>query len=78
MQRMTTLVATFAMAFGTALTVSALAAISVGSRNLTISIAGAEAGGGSWSQKAPALFSAAFFVLGTAFFFASLHDTRPF
>jgi len=71
--------ATFAMALGTAITVSALAALSVGSRNLAIYLAGAESHWGSVvARGASFLSSATVFVLGTAFFFASLHNTRPF
>ncbi|MFA5956557.1 nickel/cobalt transporter [Hyphomicrobium sp.] len=73
------ILATFAMAFGTALTVSALAAISVGSRNLAIALAGAESRWGNFvARSASIVSSAAVFVLGTVFFFASFHDTRPF
>ena len=73
------ILATFAMALGTALTVSALAAVSVGSRNLAIALAGAESRWGTIvARGASFVSSAAVFVLGTAFFFASLHDTRPF
>jgi ABC-type nickel/cobalt efflux system permease component RcnA len=71
--------ATFAMAFGTALMVSALAALSVGSRKLAIALAGAESRWGNFvAQSASILSSAAVFVLGTVFFFASFHDVRPF
>lgn len=73
------ILATFAMAFGTALTVSALAAISVGSRNLAIVLAGAESRWGNFvARSASVLSSAVVFVLGTVFFFASFHDVRPF
>lgn len=73
------ILATFAMAFGTALTVSALAAISVGSRNLAIVLAGAESRWGTFvARSASVVSSAAVFVLGTVFFFASFHDVRPF
>jgi ABC-type nickel/cobalt efflux system permease component RcnA len=73
------ILATFAMAFGTALTVSALAALSVGSRNLAIALAGAESRWGNMvARSASFVSSAAVFVLGTVFFFASFHDTRPF
>lgn len=73
------ILATFAMAFGTALTVSALAAISVGSRNLAIILAGAESRWGNFvARSASVVSSAAVFVLGTVFFFASFHDVRPF
>lgn len=73
------ILATFAMAFGTALTVSALAAISVGSRNLAIVLAGAGSRWGNFvARGASVLSSAVVFVLGTVFFFASFHDVRPF
>ncbi|MBS0253287.1 MAG: nickel/cobalt transporter [Proteobacteria bacterium] len=73
------ILATFAMAFGTALTVSGLAAISVGSRNLAIFLAGAESRWGTFvARSASVVSSAAVFVLGTVFFFASFHDVRPF
>lgn len=73
------ILATFAMAFGTALTVSALAAISVGSRNLAIVLAGAESRWGNFvARSASVLSSTVVFVLGTVFFFASFHDVRPF
>lgn len=73
------ILATFAMAFGTALTVSGLAAISVGSRNLAIALAGAESRWGNFvARSASILSSAAVFILGTVFFFASFHDVRPF
>jgi ABC-type nickel/cobalt efflux system permease component RcnA len=73
------ILATFAMALGTALTVSALAAASVGSRNLAIFLAGSESPWGNVvARGASFLSSATVFVLGTAFFFASLHSTRPF
>jgi len=71
--------ATFAMALGTAITVSTLAALTVGSRNLAISLAG---GDGRWgaaiARGAGIASSAAVFLLGVAFFFASLHTMRPF
>ena len=71
--------ATFAMAFGTAITVSTLAALTVGSRNLAISLAG---GDGRWgaaiARGAGIASSAAVFLLGVVFFFASLHTMRPF
>jgi ABC-type nickel/cobalt efflux system permease component RcnA len=73
------ILATFAMAFGMALTVSALAALSVGSRKLAFALAGAESRWGNFvANGASILSSAAVFVLGTVFFFASFHDVRPF
>jgi nickel/cobalt transporter (NicO) family protein len=71
--------ATFAMSLGTAITVSALAALTVGSRNLAISLAGAESRWcGMIARGASIASSATVFVLGTAFFFASMHAMRPF
>ncbi len=73
------ILATFAMAFGTALTVSSLAALSVGSRSLAVALAGAESRWGNVVARSASLVSStAVFVLGTVFFFASLHPTRPF
>lgn len=73
------ILATFAMSLGTALTVSFLAALSVGSRKLAIAVAGAESRCGNIvARSASIVSSAAVFVLGTAFFFASFHDVRPF
>ena len=73
------ILATFAMAFGTALTVSALAALSVGSRKLAITLAGADSRwGNAIAQSSSFVASAAVFVLGTAFFFASFQPARPF
>jgi nickel/cobalt transporter (NicO) family protein len=71
--------ATFAMSLGTAITVSTLAALTVGSRNLAISLAGGDGRwGASIARGASIASSAAVFVLGVAFFFASLHTMRPF
>ncbi|MFT3731969.1 MAG: hypothetical protein QM780_11205 [Hyphomicrobium sp.] len=73
------ILATFAMAFGTALTVSCLAALSVGSRKLAIAVAGAESRWGNFVAKGASIVSsAAVFVLGTVFFLQSFHDVRPF
>jgi nickel/cobalt transporter (NicO) family protein len=71
--------ATFAMSLGTAITVSTLAALTVGSRNLAISLAGGDGRcGAAIARGASIASSAAVFVLGVAFFFASLHTMRPF
>ncbi len=71
--------ATFAMAIGTAITVSALAAIAVGSRDLSTRIAGGV--DGTWAptiaRTAGILGSGAVLVLGLAFFIASLRGAPP-
>lgn len=71
--------ATFAMAVGTAITVSALAALAVGSRELAKRFAGAESRWG-WRIERAAGIGGALLVLGlgTAFFFASLQPQSPF
>lgn len=70
--------ATFAMALGTAITVSVLAVLAVGSRELATRIAGGE---GRWAMHvgtaASLLGSTLVLVLGTAFFLASLKGTGP-
>lgn len=69
--------ATFTMAIGTAITVSALAALAVGSRELATKLAG---GSGAWAgriQSAAGIAgSALVFLLGASFFIASL-STGP-
>jgi ABC-type nickel/cobalt efflux system permease component RcnA len=71
--------ATFAMALGTALTVSTLAALTVGSRNLAVALAGGESRWGTTIARGASIASSAtVFVLGVVFFFASLHSMRPF
>jgi len=69
--------ATFAMAVGTALTVSALATLAVVSRDLAARISG----GGAWTgriQTAAGLVgSFLVFALGASFFVASLNGTGP-
>ena len=71
--------ATFAMALGTAITVSILAALTVGSRNLVVRLAGNDS---PWGQRlatsASIISSALVFLLGATFFVASLHSARPF
>lgn len=70
--------ATFAMALGTAITVSALAALAVGSREFAAKWDG---GDGRWATRvataAGLTGSALVFLMGTAFFFASLHGGAP-
>jgi ABC-type nickel/cobalt efflux system permease component RcnA len=71
---------TFAMALGTALTVSALAAMAVGSRELAVHLAGS--GSSKWSdriQTAAGLGGASLvLVLGLLFFIGSLSGARSF
>lgn len=66
--------ATFTMAVGTAITVSALASMAVGSRELATKLAGGR--GGVWAGRiqsaAGIIGSALVFVLGASFFLASL------
>lgn len=72
--------ATFAMALGTAITVSVLAALAVGSRDLATRLAGG--GDGRWAKAiasgAGILGSGAVMVMGGAFFLASLKAPSPF
>ena len=71
---------TFAMALGTAITVSVLAASAVGFREVAVRLAGA--GSSKWAdrvQLAAGLVGASLvLVLGATFFVASLSATRPF
>ena len=70
---------TFAMAIGTAITVSALASIALGSRELAVRIAGAQSEwGGRVANGAGLLGSLLVFLMGTALFFASLKGPQPF
>ncbi|MFZ4809230.1 MAG: nickel/cobalt transporter [Hyphomicrobiaceae bacterium] len=70
--------ATFAMAIGTALTVSALAALAVTSRDLAARLTGAESRWAGRIQTAAGIAgSLAVLVLGTAFFIASLSGGGP-
>jgi ABC-type nickel/cobalt efflux system permease component RcnA len=65
--------ATFAMALGTAITVSALASLAVGSRELAKRMAGGESRlAGAVATGAGVLGSALVFLMGTSFFVASL------
>jgi ABC-type nickel/cobalt efflux system permease component RcnA len=70
--------ATFAMAAGTALTVSTLAAIAVGSRELASRVAGRE---GLWAirieQAAGIAGAALVLAMGATFFAASLAGPAP-
>lgn len=70
--------ATFAMAFGTALTTSALAALAVGSKELATRFAGE---GSNWAHRIGAAAGLAgsllLIAMGTAFFFASLNGPAP-
>lgn len=66
--------ATFSMAVGTAITVSVLATLAVGSRELATKLAGGS--GGAWAGRiqsaAGILGSVLVFIIGASFFFASL------
>lgn len=72
--------ATFAMAIGTAITVSVLAALAVGSRELAMRLAGGA--GGGWATAiasgAGILGSSLVLLMGVAFFVASLKGPAPF
>jgi ABC-type nickel/cobalt efflux system permease component RcnA len=66
--------ATFAMALGTAITVSALASLAVGSRELAVRMAGGESRlAGAVATGAGLFGSTLVFLMGAAFFVASLH-----
>ncbi len=69
---------TFAMALGTAITVSALAAMAVGSRNFAERASGPTS---VWAHRIHAIAglagAALVFGLGSAFFFASMHSAAP-
>ena len=69
---------TFAMAFGTAITVSVLAALAVSSRNWAEQMSGA---GSVWAERVHTLAgiggAGLVFLLGTAFFIASLKGGPP-
>lgn len=70
--------ATVAMALGTAITVSTLVALAVGSRQLATRVAGAESRWATWIQTAAGIGgSALVFILGAAFFVASLNGAGP-
>lgn len=69
---------TFAMAIGTAITVSTLAALAVGSRDFARAMSGPAS---VWAQRITVAVgvagAAAVFLIGTAFFFASLKGGAP-
>jgi nickel/cobalt transporter (NicO) family protein len=69
---------TFAMAFGTAITVSILATLAVGSRDLARRLSGP---GSRWAERvtvaAGFIGAGLVFLMGTAFFFASLKGGPP-
>jgi ABC-type nickel/cobalt efflux system permease component RcnA len=71
--------ATFAMAFGTAITVAVLASLALGSRELALKLGGRSAAwaNGVWTACAIG-GSALILVLGAAMFAASLGPARPF
>ena len=74
--------ATFAMALGTAITVSILAALAVGSRDLATKLAGGASGGGLWASRVQTAvgIAGAFAVmfLGASFFYYSMTTTSVF
>ena len=72
--------ATFAMAIGTAITVSALAALAVGSRELATKLAGGAGSGwaGTGASAAAIVGSSLVLLMGAAFFVASLKGPAPF
>jgi len=71
---------TFAMALGTAITVSGLAALAVGSKKLAMRYASAT--GGAWASRLQTglglIGSGLILLIGTVFFFASLQTQTPF
>lgn len=71
--------ATFMMAFGTALTVSVLAALAVGSRDLAVRLTGLESAWAHRVQAGVGIGGAVLVImLGTAGFLASLRGPAPF
>lgn len=72
--------ATFAMALGTAITVSALAALAVGSRELATKLAGGASSGfaAAVATSAGIIGSSLVLLMGVAFFMASLKAPAPF
>lgn len=71
--------ATFAMALGTAITVSVLAALAVGSKQVALRFAGGSARWTGWISQAAGLGgSALVLLLGLTLFTASLGPARPF
>ena len=73
------IVATFAMSLGTAITVSSLAALAVGSKQLAYRIAGGEGRWTEWIYRVTAIGGSALVMLiGVVLFIASLRPARPF
>jgi nickel/cobalt exporter len=69
---------TFAMALGTSITISALAALAVGSRDVATWFAGSESNWGSRVGTAAGIVgSGLVFVMGSAFFVMSLNGVGP-
>ena len=73
-------ISTFVMAIGTAMTVSGLAALAAGSRDIATRLAGAA--DNSWAARAQTAIglagAALVFILGSTFFYYSLTTTTPF
>ncbi len=71
--------ATFAMALGTAITVSALAALAVGSRELATRLAGGDSIWATRLQTSVGVLASVFLLtIGVVFFFGSLNPAAPF
>lgn len=71
--------ATFAMAIGTAITVSVLAAMAVGSRELATRMGGAQSGWATTVSSAVSILGASLVMLmGAIFFIGSLQPQAPF
>jgi nickel/cobalt transporter (NicO) family protein len=71
--------ATFAMAFGTAITVAALATLALGSRELALKLGGANAAWANAVWTTCTIGGAVIiFLFGTLLFLASLGPARPF
>ena len=71
--------ATFAMAIGTAITVSVLAVLAVGSKQLALRIAGDSGSWSGWILNGAALGgSVLVLMLGATLFIGSLGPARPF
>ncbi|MDA7949093.1 MAG: nickel/cobalt transporter [Hyphomicrobiaceae bacterium] len=72
-------VATFAMAIGTAITVSSLAVLAVGSKQLALRLAGDSGNWSGWIMNGAALGgSLLVLMLGVTLFLGSLGPARPF
>jgi ABC-type nickel/cobalt efflux system permease component RcnA len=71
--------ATFAMAIGTAITVSVLAALAVGSRELATRLGGSNSGWATTISSGAGLLGASLvLVMGAVFFIGSLQPQTPF